>query len=82
MLSAAIVAAGSAFVPAENPPGDIYVKVNGTFKLKSSQQGTCETLNPSVCNYILREDHGPEPYTEEDFDFNPDEQKVWTPASH
>lgn len=81
LLSAAIAGAGSAFIPAEKPPGDIYVKVNGTFMLKSSQRGTCETLNPSVCNYILRADHGPQPYTQTDFDFNPDEKKVWTPTT-
>jgi hypothetical protein len=80
MLSAAIVAAGSAFIPAEQPPGDIYVKVGSTFMLKSSQQGSCQFLNPSVCEYILRADASL-PYTEEDFDFNPNEQKVWRPAN-
>jgi hypothetical protein len=80
MLSAAIVAAGSAFIPAETPPGDVYILDGSTFKLKSSQQGTCRE-SPSVCNYTLKTIHGPEPYVLSDFDYNPNEQKVWKPAT-
>jgi hypothetical protein len=79
MLSAAIVAAGSAFIPAETPPGDVYVKVGNDFLLKSTQQGRCKS-GTTVCEYILREDHGAEPYTINDFDFDPNEQQVWSPT--
>ena len=81
LLSAAIAGAGSAFIPAEKPPGDEYVKVGNEFRLKSSQQGNCVDEIPDVCNYILKEMHGPEPYVLSDFDFNPNETKAWIPSN-
>lgn len=80
LLSAAIVAAGSAFIPAETPPGDVYIFDGSAFELKSTQQGTCRDEMESICNYTLKPTHGPEPYVLSDFDYNPNEQKVWKPT--
>ncbi len=77
LVAAALLGAGSAFIPSTTPPGDIYVKVGSEFKLKSSQSGSCQVQNPAVCNYALKAIHGPMPYQLSDFDYNPDEQKIW-----
>ncbi|MEO6134161.1 MAG: hypothetical protein ABIP35_03345 [Ginsengibacter sp.] len=81
LLTVAIAGAGSAFIPAGNPPGDVYILDGSTFKLKSTQEGSCRSQNPSVCNYTLKEIHGSEPYVLSDFNYDPNEQKIWTPAT-
>ncbi len=77
LLSAAIAGAGSAFIPAEKPPGDIYVKVGTQFLLKSSQTGECILMNNSACNYELKAGHSPN--QDSDFIFTTTENRVWQP---
>jgi hypothetical protein len=77
LLSAAIAGAGSAFIPAEKPPGAIYVKVGPSYLLKSSQTGECVPLNNSACNYELKAGHSPN--QESDFIFTTTENRVWQP---
>ena len=77
MLSAAIVAAGSAFVPAEQPPGDTYVKVGSSFLLKSTQTGRCLPMDQSACNYVLKDGHSPN--VESDFIFDINDDEYWQP---
>jgi len=77
LLSAAIAGAGSAFIPAEKPPGAIYVKVGSSYLLKSSQTGECVPLTNSACNYELKAGHSPN--QESDFIFTTTENRVWQP---
>jgi len=77
LLSAAIAAAGSAFIPAKKLTGAIYVKVGSSYLLKSSQTGECVPMNNSACNYELKAGHSPN--QESDFIFTTTENRVWQP---
>jgi len=73
LLSAAIVAAGSAFIT--KPTADEYVKDNGAWKLKSMASGNCLPNTSTHCTFLLNPGAIP-PY--QDSDFTPDDQnRIW-----
>jgi hypothetical protein len=78
MLSAAIVAAGSAFVSKPAPTSTEYVKDNGVWKVKSTVDGvtgSCIPLNNMHCTFVLRSG-ATQPY--QDSDFTPiDANQAW-----
>lgn len=73
LLSAAIFAAGSAFISKSTV--DEYVKDNGVWKLKSMASGTCAPQQLSHCTFTLNPG-ATAPY--QDSDFTPDDQnRIW-----
>lgn len=76
-LSAAIIAMCSSYA-FKLDSGDTYVRVGGSFLLKSGQSGECITETASACNYVLKDGH--EPIAESDFDFNTADNEMWDPA--
>jgi len=77
LATAAILAAGSAFIPSPGATGDIYVKDGTQFLLKSTQAGACVDMTNSACNYELRPEHSP--IQESDFIYSTSENSVWQP---
>lgn len=78
LIAAAMLGIGSSFAFRAKDSGDIYVKVNGAFQLKSSQSGLCIYQNLSACNYVLKVGHSPN--SDSDFDYNINDNEMWQPA--
>ena len=73
LLSAAIVAAGSAFI--SKPPAPEYVKTSLGWELKSMASGICTHNQDTHCTFTLNPGAIP-PY--QDSDFTPDDQnRIW-----
>lgn len=77
LLSAAIVAAGSAFI---TPPtvADEYVKDKGAWKLKTMANGICQNNDFTHCTFVLKPG-STQPYKDSDFTPN-DQDRIWVSA--
>lgn len=76
LLSAAIVAAGSAFI--SRPMVDEYVKDNNVWKLKSMASGSCQTQESSHCTFVLKP-NATVPYDDSELTPN-DQNRIWIPT--